>query len=602
MERNQTIGIVILSVMMLGYLWITQDAREAQDVAEQKAKQEQVVKQQEEAKQEKIETEKKDSIALVEAPNITPKELTVESEDLIITFSNKGGSIKRLELKKHKSYNGKALDLINEKDNEISLILDSKSEGAINLGEKYFETSATSSVLKAGDSTVVSFKKVYGANQYIEQIYTVKGQGYQVGYDLKLIGLDNVFKKTPIQFIWDHKLKRFEQGLKESRQHTSINYYLASDETNDIGAGNDQNETINEALKWVSLKQRFFNTAIIANTTDFTKAELKLKGDENDTLVVKEAYATLTIPVQSMDATHYNYTYYFGPNDYAILKNVTAEFDYNIDLGWGPLSWINKWLVIPIFNFLRGYLSNYGVIIFLLVIVIKMLLFPIAYRSYLSMAKMKELKPELDALREKIGDDQQKMQMESMKLYQETGINPLSGCIPQLLQMPILFALFRFFPNSIELRQQSFLWANDLSTYDAPIMLPFEIPFYGAHISIFTLLMTLSTLAYTYYNNQINSQAAQGPMKNIGYIMPVIFMFVLNSFSAGLTFYYFVSNLITISQQLLASKFIDKDKIREKIEENKKNAAAGGGKKSKFQSMLQEQLKAAEQQRKEAKK
>lgn len=594
MEKNQTIGIILLSVMMLGYLWLTQDSREQLDKDAEKAKQEIVVKKEEEKKEVIAKATQEDSLALAETPNITPKDITVENEDVIIVFSNKGASVKTVTLKKHKSYTGEPLVLIDDKDNNISLLVESKSEGEVDLSKKYFETNAQNTVVKKGDSTIISFKKSYGNNQYIEQRYVVKGTGYQIDYNLSFIGLDNIFKTKDVNFFWEHTLRRHERGLKESRQRSTINYYTVDDDVNDIGAGNDEEETLEQAAHWISLKQRFFNTAIIAKTTPFKKgASLKADYEEEDTLHVKKTVASLMIPIENMNASSKSFTYYFGPNDYAILKKVTTEFDYNVYLGWGPLALINKYLVVPIFNVLRGFLSNYGIIILLLVIIIKTLLFPIAYKSYLSMAKMKELKPEMDALKEKIGDDQQKMQMESMKLYQETGINPLSGCIPQVLQMPILFALFQFFPNSIELRQQSFLWATDLSTYDAPIILPFEIPFYGAHISIFTLLMTLSTLAYTYYNNQINTQA-QGPMKNIGYFMPVIFMFVLNSFSAGLTFYYFVSNLITISQQLIASKFIDKEKIRKIIEENKLKSASGEGKKSGFQKMLSEQFKAAQ--------
>ncbi len=600
MEKNQTIGIILLSVMMLGYLWVTKDQHAEMERREEEAKQEQIVKKKEEEQKATEIEQQKDSIALAETPNIAPKEITIENEDLIVVFSNKGGSVKEVSLKKHKSYNSdQPLKLIDEKDNNIDLILESKSEGRVDITDKYFETNAENTVVKTGDSTIISFKKSYGSGKYIEQSYTIKDKGYQIGYDLKLVGLDDIFKAQNIEFVWDHNLKRFERGLKESRQRSTINYYTTSEEVDNIGSGTNEDDKIEEDVKWFSLKQRFFNTGIIANTNAFTNVNFKSKYEEEDTLIVREAYARAFIPVSDMSVSNQSFTYYFGPNDYSIVKKMDHEYDYNVYLGWGPLALINKFLVVPIFNFLRGVLGSYGLIIFLLVVIIKLLLFPIAYKSYLSMAKMRELKPEMDALKEKIGDDQQKMQMESMKLYQETGINPLSGCIPQILQMPILFALFQFFPNSIELRQQSFLWAQDLSTYDAPIILPFEIPFYGAHVSIFTLMMTLSTLAYTYYNNQINTQA-QGPMKNIGYIMPVIFMFVLNSFSAGLTFYYFVSNLITISQQLIATKFIDKDKIRKAIEENKRKSAAGeGGKKSGFRKILDEQLKAAQEQRKE---
>jgi len=238
---------------------------------------------------------------------------------------------------------------------------------------------------------------------------------------------------------------------------------------------------------------------------------------------------------------------------------------------------------------------NYGVIIILIVLIVKMVLFPLTRKSYLSMAKMKALKPELDALKEKHGDDMQAMQKEQMSLYREVGVNPISGCIPMLLQMPILFAMFFFFPNSIELRQQSFLWAHDLSTFDVLFNLGFTIPFYGSHVSGFTLLMTVSTILYTWSNNQVST--VQGPMKNIGYFMPIIFMFVLNSYSSGLSFYYFISNIITFGQQAVIRKFVDEDKIREKLEENKKKNANKG--KSKFQQRLENAMKASQEAQKQ---
>ncbi|HMI67134.1 MAG TPA: membrane protein insertase YidC, partial [Cyclobacteriaceae bacterium] len=251
------------------------------------------------------------------------------------------------------------------------------------------------------------------------------------------------------------------------------------------------------------------------------------------------------------------------------------------------------------FNFLQNYISNYGIIIILLVLFVKLLLTPLSYTSYMGMAKMKLLKPELDAIKEKNGDNMTQTQQDQLKLYQQAGVNPFSGCIPLLLQMPILFAMFYFFPVSIQLRQKHFLWAEDLSTYDSILNLPFSIPFYGDHVSLFVLLMTASTLVYTWQNNQISS--VQGPMKSMSYIMPVIFMFVLNNFSAGLSFYYFVSNLVTFGQQAIIRRFVDEDKIKQIMENNRRKAATGTGKKSSFMAKLQDAMKAGEEARKKTK-
>ncbi|MBR9998381.1 MAG: membrane protein insertase YidC, partial [Cyclobacteriaceae bacterium] len=264
---------------------------------------------------------------------------------------------------------------------------------------------------------------------------------------------------------------------------------------------------------------------------------------------------------------------------------------------WPPVNWVNKFLIIPTFQFLERFISNYGIIIILLVVFIKILLFPLTYKSYMSMAKTKVLKPELDAIKEQYGGDMQKVQSEQMKLYQQVGVNPLSGCIPILLQMPILFSMFYFFPNSIELRQESFLWADDLSTYDSVLNLPFTIPAYGSHVSMFTLLMTASTILYTWSNNQVTT--VQGPMKSMQYFMPVIFMFVLNSFPAALSFYYFVSNIVTFGQQALIRMFVDEDKIKKILDENRQKSTTR--KKSRFQTKLEEAMRSGEEAKKKKK-
>ena len=279
-----------------------------------------------------------------------------------------------------------------------------------------------------------------------------------------------------------------------------------------------------------------------------------------------------------------------GPNKYNTLRKVTDGFSENVYLGWFIFAGVNRFLIIPVFNFLEQYIANYGIIILILVLFIKLLLSPLSYRSYVSMAKQRVLKPEIDQLKEKHGSDMQKIQQEQMALFQKAGVSPLSGCIPLLLQMPILLAMYNFFPNAFELRQQAFLWADDLSTYDTIAMLPFSIPAYGNHVSLFTLLMTASTILFTWSNNQLS--AVQGPMKTVSYLMPIMFLFILNNFAAALTYYYFVSNLVTFGHQALIKRFIDEDKIKKILEENRlKNK---NKKKSAFQNRLEEAMKARE--------
>jgi YidC/Oxa1 family membrane protein insertase len=356
------------------------------------------------------------------------------------------------------------------------------------------------------------------------------------------------------------------------------------------------------AVNWVAIKRKFFLSSIIAKETPFTAGEVQTVVNAADSSLVKQANIQLTIPKKALADGKANFKFYFGPNDYQVIGKVTDGFAKNVYLGWPPVYWINKFVIFPVFHFLTQYIGNYGLIIVILVFLLKLVLFPLSYRSYLSMAKMKVLKPELDEIKARVGEDMAKVQQEQMKLYGQVGVNPISGCVPVLLQMPILFAMFYLFPASIELRQEHFLWAEDLSTYDSIIKLGFVIPFgVGNHISLFTLIMTISTLIYTWQNNQMSS--VQGPMKSMSYVMPLIFFFFLNSFSAGLTFYYFVSNLVTFAQQAVIKRFVDEDKIRAIMEENRKKNAAnggGGGKKSKFMSKLEDAMKAGEEARRKA--
>ena len=351
------------------------------------------------------------------------------------------------------------------------------------------------------------------------------------------------------------------------------------------------------ATSWVSFRQKFFTSAIIS-ATPFTNGQVSSYTNFEDTTSVKNMAMSMTLPYADFIGNNSTFKFYYGPNNYAILKDVAPDFSENVELGWSVLSWINKFAIIPIFHFLEQYISNYGVIIIIMVIILRIVLAPLTYKSHMGMAKMRVMKPELDELKAKHGDDAQKAQQEQMALYQKVGINPLSGCIPMLLQMPILFAMFYFFPNSIELRQESFLWATDLSTYDSIWDLPFDIPFYGDHVSLFTLLMTASTILYTWSNSQMTT--VQGPMKSLQYIMPIMFLFFLNSYSSGLTFYYFVSNIVSFGQIALFRKFIDEDKIKKVLDENRKKNV--NKKKSSFQQKLEEAMRAKDQKKKPGKK
>ena len=463
----------------------------------------------------------------------------------------------------------------------------------INLSEVAFEPTVSS----ANDTTVVTYTLSNGSFN-LTQTYQIPTLGFVIGYDIKSTGLNNVLDPADIDFIWNHNVSRAESTLEDARYNCNVRYYQADGDYDELTQRSTdfEEETLSNPLKWVSFKQKFFSAAVIARTS-FASGYVTAVADIADTTSVKNATMQLKIPYTEF-LNGFGYNYFFGPNNYTLLTKVSDEFEENLDMGWGPLPIVNKYLIIPIFHILERFISNYGIIILIIVIIIRLLLSPLTYKSHISMAKMRVMKPELDELKAKHDGDMQKAQQEQMKLYQKVGINPLSGCIPMLLQMPVLFALFFFFPNAVELRQESFLWAHDLSTYDSIVNLPFEIPFYGDHVSLFTLLMTVSTILITVSNSQMTT--IQGPMKTIQYVMPIMFLFVLNSYASGLTFYYFVSNMLTYAQTVMFRKFIDEDKIKATLEENRKNS--GSKKKSKFQTRLEEAMKASQEAQRQKKK
>ncbi len=506
----------------------------------------------------------------------------VENNQLKVTFTNMGGKIKSVELKEHLDYLGNPFMLMNEDKSSIHVQVSHQGK-PINLSDIRF----TPSVSSREDTTLITYS-LRGANFSLTHTYKFPSSGYEIGHSVQSTGLNNILDPTDIGFTWNHQVSRAERNLDDSRYNCNIRYYTQSGDYDELAErSNDfEEETVNNPLKWISFKQKFFTAGLIANSA-YKSGYLATVADLADTTTVKTASMQLTIPYTEY-LNGFDQRYYFGPNNYAVLRKVTDEFEENLDMGWGPLPLVNKYLIIPIFHLLEKFISNYGIIILIIVIIIRLILSPLTYKSHMSMAKMRVLKPELDEIKEKNDGDMQKTQQDQMKLYQKVGINPLSGCIPMLLQMPVLFALFFFFPNAVELRQQSFLWATDLSTYDSIVNLPFTIPFYGDHVSLFTLLMTVSTILITVSNSQMTT--IQGPMKTLQYMMPIMFLFVLNSYASGLTFYYFVSNMLTYGQTVLFRRLIDEDKIKKVLEENRKNSA--NRKKSKFQTRLEEAMKA----------
>jgi YidC/Oxa1 family membrane protein insertase len=597
MDRNSAIGLTLIAALLLVYFyWFSPTQDPTQKIV--KTESTQTIKI--DSAQSSVSIED-DSVLAASYGDLSSvfrgqeSSTTIETNDIKATFSNKGGIIKELELKKFKTYSQEPLKLITPTSNSFKL-LSSYQGKEIDLYNLYYKAEQR----KNADTTVLTFTISLADGSGITQTYAVPDNGYEIGYKITSNGLDKQLSGDNLKLEWTNIVKPIEKDLKDTRNNTTITYYSNGDGFDKLSETSldKQNDALTAGLKWVAIKEKFFLTSLIAKN-NFAGGNVETSVNAADSSVVKRANIELLIPKKALADGKAAYTFYIGPNDYKITGRVTEDFAKNVYLGWPPVYWINKFVIFPVFHFLTKFISNYGLIIIVLVILLKLVLAPLSYKSYLSMAKMKVLKPELDEIKERVGDDMTKVQQEQMKLYQQVGVNPISGCIPVLLQMPILFAMFYLFPASIELRQQPFLWAEDLSTYDSLIHFSFVIPFLGNHLSLFTVLMTGATLIYTWQNNQLSS--VQGPMKAMSYIMPVIFLFVLNSFSAGLTFYYFISTMVTFIQQAIIRRFVDDNKIRAIMEENRKKiAATGGGGKSKFMNKLQDAMKASEEARRKS--
>ncbi len=517
------------------------------------------------------------------------KDVSLTNDNLNVTFSTRGGRITAVRLRKYKTFFGQPMDLFDAKSARMDTRFRTVEGKTVRFSDLIFQAAATQA---AGASVLTFTAPVAGGS--IVQTYTLPANSFELKYDLRLNGLERAVAQEPLTFTFVDQVRQTEQDLKQNRNHTTINHYLAAGDQGALAEASEKPEEFKAAgpVKWAAHKHDFFVAGLIADQQPFSGGAFNSEVNLADSSSIKTLSTTLALPVTEVEQGRGQYRFFFGPNSFNLLKSVAPEFDRNVYLGWGLFRWVNRFVVLPVFHFLEQYISSYGLIIALLVLLIKLVTWPLTYKTYESQARMKVLKPEIDELKAKHGDDATKVQQETMKLYSAFGVSPLSGCVPTLLTLPILFAMFQFFPNAIELRQQSFLWAKDLSSYDVFVKLPFFVKWYGDHISMFTLMMTASTLLMTWQSNQTNT-AMQGPMKTYSYLMPIIFLFVLNSFAAGLTWYYFVSNVITFAQQAITKSFVDDTKIRAQLDANKiknKDKKPGG-----LQGRIAEAMKAAQE-------
>ncbi len=522
------------------------------------------------------------------------KIITIENELMKVHISSKGGRVSSVELKKYKTFDQKPLILF-DADSSLQNISFKAYSKDFTTDSLYFVSDGMNFNVTGKDSKSISLR-LYAGNKtkYIEYVYTLTGNDYMMGFRLNTVGMQDIIADNLI-FNWGMKIPSQEQNHETQQSASTIFFKSPSENVDKISEGTYEKKSIEFPLKWVGFKQQFFTSVVIADLTFEKASSLETTSEVGSPKYIKQYTTALNIPFTHKKSESFGMRFYFGPNHYKTLKGYDLELEKQISLGWKIFGWLNRFLVIPIFNALDSFHLNYGIIILLLTIFLKLCLLPIAYKTVLSSAKMRVLKPEIDEINEKYkNEDAVKKQQATMALYKTAGVNPMAGCIPVLLQMPILIALFNFFPASIELRQQGFLWATDLSTYDSVYNFGFAVPWYGNHVSLFALLMTVSTLLYTWSNSQLMGTSNQMPgMKWMMYLMPIMFLGFMNSYSAGLSWYYFLANMITFGQTWIIQKYvIDHDALHAKIHENKKKPV----KQSKFQQRLEQMTKERQQQ------
>ena len=633
MNRDSIVGFILIAAILIGYsIWMSPSQEELLKKQHIQDSLEYVKYQQDSIKKAQIVTENnkvagglssQDTIAdtisetqsgayqtlkakfdvFANSANGNNEKYIVETDLSKIEIDTRGGFVKQVELKDYKTWDSLPLRLFDPQNLRFGLSFFSHNK-AINTNDFYFvPVNVNEKHIKVSGNNVVTLTfRLYAdkgegkldENRYIEYVYKIKGDEYMMDFEMNFVNMRGIIptNTSNLPLTWQADLLQQEKSVDQFNGAT-IYYKHYKDDVDYLSERGDDEEKINTKLKWVSFKQRFFSSTVIAEEY-FDGGNLKVfkKEQPENPRYLKTMVADLDIPIGFKNDANIPLRFYFGPNKFYTLKAYGLDLERQIPIGWGffLLAWINEYIVIPVFNFLGGLGWNYGIVILVLTLLLKLFLFPIAYKTYLSSAKMRVLKPEIEEINKKYPkkEDAMKKQQAIMELYRKAGVNPAAGCIPMLLQMPILFAMFRFFPSSIELRQQSFLWAKDLSSYDSILDLPFKIPFYGDHVSLFTLLMTISTIIYTKLNNQMMGQQQTMPgMKTMMYIMPIMFLGIFNNYASGLSYYYFLANVITFIQMYAFRALIDEDKLRKKIEENKKKPK----KKSAFQKRLEEAAK-----------
>ena len=628
MDKKSIIGIAVVAVLFLGFAYF--NSQQQKEYLEQKAAYEAYVDslasgngvQAEVAAAEAAAAVRERQVetlgeSLTAAREAEAEEFIVENDVMAVLFSTRGGQIKGVTLKDYTQYGPRGkrdrkIEMMDPATARFGLSFYLKNglkNVPVNTLDYVFTAQPVVGEADGAKSVVMRLPVAEGA--YLEYRYLIYDteapeRDYLVDFDVRLVNMaPEMANQTQIQIDWANTTFQNEKGFQNENMYTTLSYRFP-DETSieELGMSEGaKSKNISTQVNWVAFKQQFFSSVFIA-PDNVSYANLAFDTAAPESSLLKTFTAQMGVPY-TPQTEGYDFAFYFGPNKYSILKKIGEPggadiyLERLVPLGWGIFGWVNRWCVIPVFDFLRNYIGSFGIIIFILVLLVKLVISPLTYKSYVSMAKMRLVKPQIDELAKKYPkpEDAMKKQQATMELYKKAGINPMGGCIPMLIQMPILIAMFRFFPASIELREQPFLWADDLSSYDSIVNLPFSIPFYGDHVSLFALLMAVSLFGYSWFNYQqtASSQPQMAGMKfMMVYMMPIMMLFWFNSYSSGLCYYYLLSNIFTIGQTLVIRRMVDDNKIHAIMQANA--AKKSKGKKSKFQQRYEELMRQQEAQ------
>jgi YidC/Oxa1 family membrane protein insertase len=519
----------------------------------------------------------------------------IENKHLLIEVNPKGGVLSLVRLKEYSDYLDRPLDLIKNGNNKFNIQFTTKDGRRLNTKDFYFFPSLTND----NGKQKLSLKANINLNQYLEFIYRIDTENFLVDFSVKSSGIASLLDKSePAELEWEKSAFRNSRSIDYESRYTELTYGYEDDKVDYLSLSSSDKETVQE-VRWVSFRQHFFSAILIPEETvgQLIVTSENLSNDESlDEIFTKKFSLKLPLAYKSGEFES-NFEYYFGITDYQTLKSYDRDLESSIPVGWGIFGWLNRFVFMPLFGFLSSFLPH-GLAIILMTIIVRLAMSPVTYKSYVSQIKMKVLRPEIEELNNKYKDNAVKRQQETMSLYNRAGANPMAGCIPALLQLPVFYALFTFFPVAFELRKKSFLWADDLSSYDSVLELGFNIPFYGDHVSLFPILASIAIFFYTQMTTGQQAMPQQPGMPNmkvVMYLMPLMMLFFFNNYASGLSLYYFVSNLLTITLMLVIKNYIiDDQKIRAKIEENKKKPKKVGG----FSARLQKAMEEAEKQKK----